>query len=103
MMPVGDGEIVEVVGVRIHAPCRDLVQQRLPQVRCVLVDQRDVRALAATQALAQAGGQRQSAGTAPDNYETMFCRWRLGPGRPAPASARPTRRSVSTCDLSAKS
>jgi hypothetical protein len=71
MVPVGNGEVVEVVRVGIHAPCGHLMQQRLPQMRCVLVYKRDVGALAAAEALAQERGQRQAAGAAADDDDTM--------------------------------
>ena len=118
---MGNGQIVEVVRVRVHAPRRDLVQQRLPQVRRILIDERDVRAPATAEALSESRRQRQSAGAAADDDHAMDA-WRLNQRstprlcdpegrtarlrhhlRPPPASARPTRRSVSTCDLSAKS
>ena len=45
VMPVRDREIVEVVRVGVHAAGRDLVQQRLPDVRLVAVDQRHLHRL----------------------------------------------------------
>ena len=71
MVPVGDGEVVEVVRVGIHAPRCHFMQQRLPQMRRVLVDERDIGALAAAETLAQERGQRQAAGAAADDDDTM--------------------------------
>ncbi len=68
---MGDRQVVEVVRVRVHAPGRDLVQQWLPQVRGILVDQRDVRAPAPTEALAQPRRQRQAAGATADDDDAM--------------------------------
>jgi hypothetical protein len=39
-----DREVVERVALGVHAPGGDLVQQRLPYVRRILVDQRDLHA-----------------------------------------------------------
>ena len=43
LMPVRDGQVVDVVRRGIHAAGRDLVQQRLPHVGLGAVDQRDMR------------------------------------------------------------
>src|SRR5262245_37104988 len=46
VMPVRLREIVEIVLTDVHAAGRDLVQQRLPEMRALLVYERDVRTLA---------------------------------------------------------
>jgi hypothetical protein len=73
-MPVADGEIVDIVGVGIHAPGRDFVQQRFPDVCFVAVDQRDIGTAAPSELVAQGGGQRQSAGAAADDHDSVRCR-----------------------------
>ena len=51
--------------VGIHAARRDLVQQRLPQMRARLLDQRDVDLPALGELLAEPRDQLQPAGPAP--------------------------------------
>ena len=100
VMPVRDREVVEIVRVGVHAARRDLVQQRLPHVRRVAVDQRDLHVAAAAVAVAQLRRERQPAGAAADARRSDAS---------APSSFRaggsfiatPMRRHASTLDLSA--
>ncbi len=71
VMPMRDREIVELVRVGVHAAGRDLVQQRLPHVRRVPVDERDLRHAAAAIAVAEARRERQAAGAAADDDDAM--------------------------------
>ena len=71
VMPVRDREIVEVVRVGVHAAGRDLVQQRLPDVRRVAVDQRHLHAPVAAVAVAQLGRERQTARASADDDDSM--------------------------------
>ena len=52
-MPVRERQIVDVVHVDVHAPCRNLVQQRLPNVRLEMIDERDLGAALATEFVAE--------------------------------------------------
>ena len=76
VMPVRDREIVEVVRVGVHPAGRDLVQQRLPDVRGVAVDERHLHAPVAAVAVAELGRERQAARPAADDDDAM-----LGDGR----------------------
>ena len=51
-VPARLGEVVELVGVHVHAARRDLVQQGLPEVRARAVDERHVRPALAGEAVA---------------------------------------------------
>ena len=62
VMPVREREIIDAVNVGIQTPGRDFVQQRLPQMRRIAIDQRDLGAPAPSQLVAEARRQRQSAG-----------------------------------------
>ena len=70
-MPVRERGIVDFVQIGVHASRGDLVQQRLPQVRRALVDQRDLDAPSAAVAIAERGGQRQPAGAAAYDDDSM--------------------------------
>ena len=54
MMPTRLRDVVELVRMRINAAGGDLMQQRLPQVRRFLVDQRDLRPARLAELVAQA-------------------------------------------------
>ena len=47
-MPARLRRIFEFLRERVHAACRDLMQQRLPDMRRIAVDQRDLRTHAAS-------------------------------------------------------
>ncbi len=53
MVPVGLREIIELVLAKVHAPRRDLVQQRLPEMGALLVEERHQRAAAPAQPVAE--------------------------------------------------
>ena len=71
VVPLGLGHVVELVFGGIERTGRHFVQQRLPDVRQVGVDQGDVGVLALAQAFTQAGRQFQAAGAAADNHDAM--------------------------------
>ncbi len=54
-MPVGEREKVDLVHAQVHAAGGDLVQQRLPQVRALPVDERDAGLAALAELVAQPG------------------------------------------------
>ena len=61
--------VLEFVLVDIHAAGRDLVQQRLPDVRPRFVDERDRRLAFLAQLVAERRGEFQTAGTAADHND----------------------------------
>ena len=61
MVPVRHEEVIDVVQVGVHPSGGDLVQQRLPQVRREAVDERDGRASAPAQRVAELGRERKPA------------------------------------------
>jgi hypothetical protein len=63
-MPVRLRQIVEFMAPRVHAAGRDLVQQRLPQVRARPLDQRDVSLAPSAELVAEPCHQLQPAGAA---------------------------------------
>ena len=71
VMPARLEQIVQLVVVEVHAAGRDLVQQRLPQVRARLVDQRDQRLLALAELVAQARGELEPAGASADDDDPV--------------------------------
>jgi hypothetical protein len=71
VMPVRNGEVVERVRVGIHPAGGHLVQQRLPHVRRVLVDEGDLHLAPAAIAVAERGRERQPARTAADDDDAM--------------------------------
>ena len=77
-VPVRLGEIVDLVHALVHAAGRDLVQQRLPQMRARLVDERDVGLAAATELVAEPRRQLQAAGPAADHHDAVQAARRLG-------------------------
>ena len=60
VMPVRHQEVVDAVHVGVDAPRRDFVQQRLPQVRRVVIDERDRRLPAATRACRRAWSRAEA-------------------------------------------
>ena len=71
VMPVRDQEVIEAVEVGVHAPRRDFMQQRFPQVRREAVDERHGGPSAAAQRVAQLGGERQPGGAAADDHDPV--------------------------------
>ena len=57
-MPVRERQIVDVVHVDVHAPRRDLVQQRLPNMRLEMIDERDFGTTLAAQLVAESARER---------------------------------------------
>jgi hypothetical protein len=53
-MPIGLGQIVELVPGHVHASGSDLVQKRLPEVGAGFLDERDIRLSATPEPIAQA-------------------------------------------------
>ena len=69
VMPVRHQEVIDTVHVGIDPPRRDFMQQRLPQVRRDVIDERDGRSSAATERVAQLGRERQPGGAAADDHD----------------------------------
>ena len=70
-VPVGLGQVVDLVEAEVHAAGGDLVQQRLPQVRALAVDQGDRGLAAPAELVAQPRGKLQPAGSAADDDDAM--------------------------------
>ena len=70
-VPVGLRQVVDLVHAQVHAAGGDLVQQRLPEVRALPVDQRDAGLAALAELVAQAGGKLEPAGAAADNDDAF--------------------------------
>src|SRR5207248_5413020 len=68
-MPVGLRQIVDLMGGDIHAPGGNFVKLRLPHVRALSLDQRDVELSLASVFVAQARRKLQSAGSATDDHD----------------------------------
>ena len=71
MMPTRLREVIELVGVNVHAARRHLVQQRLPQVRLVTVHEGDHGAAFASETVACARRKLEAAGAAADDDDVM--------------------------------
>jgi hypothetical protein len=71
VVPVGHQEIVDVVDVGVDPARRHFVQQRLPQMRSTVVDERYRRLPAVPERVAEARRERQARGTAPDDNHMM--------------------------------
>ena len=56
---------------KIHASCRDLMQQRLPEVGSRLVNQRNIGDAAPTERVAKACDQLKASGTTTDDDDAM--------------------------------
>src|SRR5204863_4691517 len=76
-MPVGLRQIVDLMGGDIHAPGGNFVKLRLPHMRALSLDQRDVELFLAAVLVAQAGRKLQSAGSASDDHDPGFSQLRL--------------------------
>src|SRR5207237_10700458 len=69
MMPIPQGQIIDVMRGGIHSSCCDFVQQRLPEMRLEPVDQRDIGAPPGfvAQLVAQRGRLRPPTGATADD------------------------------------
>ena len=68
----------------IHAPCGDLVQERLPHVRAAVIDKGDRKAALASESIAKAGRKLQASGSAAyydDSVSFGHCRFTRGAAR----------------------
>src|SRR6185503_6497880 len=74
MVPACLRPIIERVVIEIHAARRKFVQQRLPEMCARTVNERNARAAASAERVAQARSQLDSARPAPDNYDVMEVR-----------------------------
>ena len=71
VMPVRLRQVVRLIDADIHAPGGDLVQMRLPEMRPLLLDQRDVRFLAAAELVAELSRKLEAAGAAAHDDDPM--------------------------------
>ncbi|MNW69185.1 hypothetical protein D3C74_481320 [compost metagenome] len=71
MIPLGLCHVVQFVFRGVQRACGYFVQQWLPDVRQVGVDQGDAGAALLAQGFTQAGRQFQAAGAAADNHNTV--------------------------------
>ena len=71
VVPLGLGHVVQFIFRGVQRAGGHFVQQWLPDVREVGVDQGDVGLLALAQAFTQAGRQFQAAGATADNHDAM--------------------------------
>ena len=71
MMPMRLRQKIDLMHTQVHAAGRDLVQERLPQVSAVLVDQRHVRQLAPAQFVAEPGYEFEPTGAAANDDNAM--------------------------------
>jgi len=65
----------------VHAPCGDLVQERLPYVRAAMIDKGDRKATLASESIAEAGRKLQASGSAAnydDSVSFGHCRFTRG-------------------------
>ncbi|MDF9878868.1 hypothetical protein OKW12_000036 [Pseudomonas silensiensis] len=74
VVPFRLGNIVEFVFGRVQRPGRHFVQQRLPDVGQVRVDQHHAGRATFAQSLTQTGSQLQTAGAAANDDNTMIHR-----------------------------
>ena len=84
MMPACLRNVLQLVGIRIHAAGSDFMQQRLPQVGGRTVNQYDMRFLVLAQLISQPGDQLQSACSPADHNDSvqqLIRRLGIGPGR----------------------
>src|SRR5262249_51508997 len=94
-------EVVELVGMDVHAAGSDLVEERLPQVRAAAIDERHVGAAAPAEPVAEAGRKLEPAGAATD-YDDPFQDFscsvfrRAAKSLPFAATTRPVSRNLSS-------
>jgi hypothetical protein len=70
-VPVGLGEVIELVPGHVHAAGGDFVQQRLPQMGARLVDERDLGAMTPPELVAEASDELEPAGAAADHDDAV--------------------------------
>ena len=71
VMPMRNGQVVEIVRIGIHPTRRHFVQQRLPDMRCELINQRYVHSLATAVTIAEFGGERQASRSSANDNDAM--------------------------------
>jgi hypothetical protein len=71
VMPMPLGEIIELVLGRIPAAGRNRVQERLPQMRAVALDEGDVGKFALAQAIAETGDELEAGRSAAADNDSM--------------------------------
>ena len=71
VMPVRLRQVVRLIDADVHAPGGDLVQMRLPEMRALLLDQRDVRFLAPAKLVAELGCKLEAASAASHDDDPM--------------------------------
>src|SRR5690606_33528328 len=71
VIPLGLRHVVELVGRRVQRAGGNLVQQWLPDMGQIGVDQDHAGLAAFTECITQAGGKFQAAGAAADDYDAM--------------------------------
>src|SRR5437870_804756 len=100
--PVCQRQIIRAVHLRVHASGSNFVQQRFPHMRLELIDERHLGATVAPKLITPARGQRQAAGTATNDYDTVRrCGCRSAHRGWLPENAAVIRLSAATCDFSA--
>ena len=70
-VPIGLGEIIQLMLRDVHAAGGDFVEQRLPQMRARLLDQRDVGAAAPPERVAEPRRELEPAGPAADDDDAV--------------------------------
>ena len=78
VVPVRLRQEIQLVHALIQASRRELVQQRLPQMRAGLVDKRDVRQLVPAELVTKRGSEFEAGGTATDDDNVMKIGSRTG-------------------------
>ena len=71
VVPMGLGEIIELVLIDVHAAGRHFMQQRLPQMAAGAIDQGDSGLAAATEGVAQLGRELEARGAATDHHNLV--------------------------------
>ncbi len=81
-VPIGLGEIVELVPGNVHAAGGDFMEQRLPQMGARLLDQRDVGAAVPAQRIAEPGDEFEPPGASAHDDDAMQAGARHSHNRP---------------------
>jgi redox-sensitive bicupin YhaK (pirin superfamily) len=83
-VPMRLREVIELVDIEVDGAGRQFVQVGLPEVRATALDERDLRATAPTEGVAETGGKLEAAGTATDDDDVRTVVggrfWDHGPG-----------------------
>jgi len=66
-VPMRLREVIELVDIEVDGAGRQFVQVGLPEMRTTALDERDLRATAPTEGVAETGGKLEAAGTATDD------------------------------------